>query len=300
MRRALRRVAETGEELRQQLSLTTRFGKELNCDALVVRLGPEGGGRGDMLMLILDVTEQVALQQNLIQSEKLSALGEIIAGVAHELNNPLTGIMGYSQVLLDSDLSEKNRSRMERVANEAERCRRVVQNLLSFARRHESEKAWRDLNEIVSETLALLQYQLRVDGIHVELDLEDGLPNVFMDAHQVQRVVLNLVNNAQQALAGCVGRDRKLTVATRRQGEFVAVAVKDNGPGIPRDKLSRVFDPFFTTKPLGEGMGLGLSVSYGIVQDHGGRILVESTVNAGTLFTVLLPLEPGDEAASDA
>ena len=274
---------------------TSGFGAAFNCDLTVVPLRRDLGCVDSLLILMTDMSSQVALQQSLVQSEKLSAIGEIVAGVAHELNNPLTGILGYAQLLLTAKVEPAIKARVEHIAGEAERCRRIVQNLLSFARHYESEKSLQNLNEVLSDTLALREYQLRIDGITVEVSLDPHLPNVLADPHDLQRVFLNIINNAQQALSGVEGREKRLTIRTCVQDECVNIVFADNGPGIPSNIRNRVFDPFFTTKGVGEGTGLGLSVSYGVVKEHGGQILLESKEGEGATFTIVLPIPEAPE-----
>jgi PAS domain S-box-containing protein len=285
-----------GKEARMTLSRATIFGSALNCELKVVPLTHRGGVSPDsLLLLITDLTSQVELQQNLIQSEKLSAIGEIVAGVAHELNNPLTGIIGYSQLVMSAKVDPGLKARLEHIASEAERCRRIVRNLLSFARHYESEKAPHNVNDILSEVLQLREYQIRIDGIDLQIDLDQDLPNVYVDGHELQRVFLNIINNAQQAL-GCVeDRPKKLAISTFEKDRCVHVRFHDNGPGIPEGIRTKVFDPFFTTKGVGEGTGLGLSVSYGVIKEHNGRIDLESNEGEGTCFTVVLPLPESDD-----
>ncbi len=275
-------------------SQTTAFGAAINCDMNVIPLRQEEGGCVDSLLILMtDLTSQIELQQNLIQSEKLSAIGEIVAGVAHELNNPLTGILGYAQLVMSAKVEPSLKSRLEHIVSEAERCRRIVQNLLSFARHYESEKSVHSANDILSEVLQLREYQIRIDGIELEVRCDAHLPNVYVDSHELQRVFLNIINNAQQALTAVEGRAKKLTISTFEKDNCVQIRFEDNGPGVPESIRSRVFDPFFTTKGIGEGTGLGLSVSYGVVKEHGGRIDLESKDGQGAAFTVVLPI-PGN------
>ncbi|MCX5757952.1 MAG: PAS domain-containing protein, partial [Candidatus Hydrogenedentes bacterium] len=278
--------------------VTSRFGAELHCDITVVPVRLESKRPDRLILLLADITVQVALQQNLIQTEKLSAIGEIVAGVAHELNNPLTGILGYAQLLNKGKVAPTVRSRLEHIMVEAERCRRIVQNLLSFTRHHDSEKSVCNINDVLNDTLQLREYQLRIDGIALSVALAEGLPSVVADIHEMQRVFLNIMNNAQQALATVEGGSKRLAIRTGVQGRFVEIVFHNNGPAIPEWARSKVFDPFFTTKGVGEGTGLGLSVSYGIVSDHGGRILLDVKEGEGVAFTVLLPLP--DKAGSSS
>ena len=287
---ALDATRETGEEVHCSVRMMTRFACALHADVVVTPLhGPSGGVEG-YLLLMLDITEQAILRQGLTRSEKLSALGRLMAGIAHEFNNPLTGILGYAQYLLNVVEERTVRERIERIVEESQRCRRLVQNMLSFAERGESEKSAQDINKLVKEILSLYEYQLQVDGIDVVTEFAAVLPPVKVAPQGIQRVFLNLLSNAHRAL-NAVGDQspRVLTLRTFLQNEKVHVTVTDSGPGIPGDHHAKVFEPFFTTLSQGEGMGLGLSVAYGIVEDHGGHLLVESTEGKGATFTVALP-----------
>jgi PAS domain S-box-containing protein len=233
--------------------------------------------------------ERRAMQEQLMQAEKLSALGELISGIAHELNNPLTGVMGYSQLLLGSAAAPEAKKEIEKIHREAVRCQKIVQNLLTFARRRAPERKTIDLNALVDATLELRAYQLKVDGIEVVRELDENLPPTLGDFHQLQQVFLNIINNAHHALLEA-GRPGRLVIRTSRGEGVVRVAVADNGPGISEEHLKKIFDPFFTTKEIGKGTGLGLSLSYGIVKEHEGRIEVASRPGAGATFTVELPI----------
>jgi two-component system NtrC family sensor kinase len=251
-------------------------------------------GRGDeadgMVLLLADITEQHVLQQKLLQSEKLSALGEMISGVAHELNNPLAAVMGYAQLLDSGVIADETRpEKIRTIHREAFRCQRIVQNLLSFARNQNPERRPTDLNDAARAVVRLLEYSLRVEDIETAMDLSPDLPAVMGDSHQLQQVLLNLVNNAHHALQE-VERPRRLGIRTTERDGRVVVEVEDNGPGIPPDKLGKVFDPFFSTKALGKGTGLGLSLAYGCITEHGGEIRVESPPGQGTRFTLELPV----------
>lgn len=235
------------------------------------------------------VTDLKQMQAQLIQTEKMSALGMLVSGVAHELNNPLTSVMGYTQLLLGRE-SEPERARMlEKVFAEAERAGRIVQNLLTFSRKHKSEKVLTDVNATVERVLDLRDYEFRVNNLEVVRRLAPGLVPVLADGHQLQQVFLNLITNAEQAINE-TGRPGRIEVETRNFGDWIRVTVSDNGPGIQPENLKRVFLPFFTTKDVGRGTGLGLSICYGIIQDHGGRIEVESRPEEGATFVVDVPI----------
>jgi len=252
-------------------------------------LGREGSAAG-WLELYYDVTTKREIQAKLLQGEKMAALGQLVSGIAHELNNPLTAIMGYAQLLLGHGLSVPQQSEAGKVFQEAERARRIVKNLLYFARETKPERTRVDLNEIVERTLALRSYEMRVENIVVECALAHGLPETMADPYQLQQVVLNLLMNAEQALLEDRGQGHVWIRTRRASGSRIALEISDDGPGIAPSISSRIFDPFFTTKPSGVGTGLGLSIVYGIVQQHGGEVTVESHRGAGAKFVVELPV----------
>lgn len=280
---------------RVRMNEETTFGAALNVDVTVVPLRHESEQPDRLLILMIDASNQAALQKTLLQSEKLSALGEIVAGVAHEMNNPLTGILGYAQLLLNSKLEGPVLARINSIVSEAERCRRIVQNLLTFSRQQNSQKSVQDVNEILSDTMSLREYQLHVDGIDVVMNLSPEVRPVVADPYDLRRVFLNIVSNAQQALATVSRPQKQLVVDTRMQDDSVHIRFADNGPGIPQTLHSKIFQPFFTTRAVGDGTGLGLSVSYGVVQNHGGHILLESKEGEGAAFTIVLPAAPRTE-----
>ncbi len=242
------------------------------------------------LELYYDVTGERQIQSKLLQTEKMAAVGQLVSGIAHELNNPLTAIMGYGQLLLGQGLAPEQFSEANRVFQEAERARRIVKNLLYFARENEPERTRVDLNEIVERTLALRSYELRVENILVECQLAGDLPDTMADPYQLQQVVLNLLMNAEQALLQERGQGNVKIKTRVADGHRIALEISDDGPGVPREIASRIFDPFFTTKPSGVGTGLGLSIVYGIVKQHGGEVTFENQSGGGARFVVELPV----------
>ncbi len=233
--------------------------------------------------------EKETLQIQLLQTEKLSALGQLISGVAHELNNPLTGVIGYSQLLSSQKCEEKIKRGLEKVYSEAKRCHRIVQNLLTFARKHKPEKQPISINDIIESTVELRSYQLRVDDITVEMSLSKDLPQTLGDFHQLQQVFMNIIINAHQAMKE-IDRPGVLSLKSTSDAGMILVEISDNGPGIPGEHVKKIFDPFFTTKPTGQGTGLGLSICYGIIEQHDGKIYVESAPGGGTTFSIALPV----------
>ena len=239
-----------------------------------------------------DISNEKLLQQQLIQSEKLSAIGELISGIAHELNNPLTGVMGYSQLLqMRGDLDDRAKDSLVKINNLATRCQRIVQNLLSFARKQKPERTLTSVNEILGRTVELRSYELQVNNIELVLELDPQLPRTIADAHQLQQVFLNVITNAEQAMLETRGRGR-LAIRTRNDiaGGRIVVEVTDDGPGIPEQHLTKIFDPFFTTKEVGKGTGLGLSLAYGIIKEHAGNIYARSRLGEGSTFVIELPV----------
>ncbi len=249
-----------------------------------------------IVVMVEDVTEQQALETQLVQSEKLAAVGQLVSGVAHELNNPLTSIAGLSEFLLEQkELGKKDRGHLQVIQEQAERAGRIVRNLLTFARKGGAERVPVDMNDVIRRTLSLTSYDLKLKDIVVERELSGTLPDVFGDRHGLQQVVLNLVTNAAHAVAeNPRERPREITVSTWFDGQ-VHLRVADTGPGIPDEIAQSVFTPFFTTKEPGKGTGLGLSITYSIVERHGGQITLEPrSPRGGAAFRVDLPPAPAD------
>jgi two-component system NtrC family sensor kinase len=249
-----------------------------------------------VLLVGRDMTSEREMRIRLMESDRLAAVGELVAGVAHEVNNPLSSISAFAQLLLrDGGLTAAQRDSIEVIKSETLRASQVVKDLLAFARRSEPQREPLDLNGVISRTLRLRGYQLTSNKVNVEIALATELPAVVGDARQLQQVCLNLVTNAIQAMATLGGGT--LFVSTRSDGPHVVLDMRDTGPGIPELARAHIFEPFFTTKGEGEGTGLGLSVSYGIITAHAGKIEVASSSAAGTTLRVTLPA--ASEAASD-
>jgi PAS domain S-box-containing protein len=245
------------------------------------------------LEIYRDITGQRLIQSKLLQTEKMAALGQLVSGIAHELNNPLTSIQGYAQLLLGRRSGPDRASDALRISQEAERAGRIVKNLLLFSREAKSERRAVRLNEVIERTLALRAYELKLENIDVELALDPGLPETLADAAQLQQAVLNLIVNAEQAIVMAREdevRDGRILIRSERlAGDRLAMHVSDDGPGIAPEIVPHIFDPFFTTKPAGVGTGLGLSIVYGIVQEHGGQIRVSSLPGHGATISIELP-----------
>ncbi|HKV48105.1 MAG TPA: ATP-binding protein [Candidatus Acidoferrales bacterium] len=243
--------------------------------------------------LFKDVTGERESETNLLQTEKMAALGRLVSGIAHELNNPLTTIMGYAQLLLGHGLSNSQLAEARNVYHEAERARRIVKNLLYFARENHPERTRVDLNDVVERALALRSYELRLENIAVICELAADLPPTMADPYQLQQVVLNLLVNAEHAMLEARGKGQvqiRTSCAGAGDERRLRLDIADDGPGIDPGIASRVFDPFFTTKPPGIGTGLGLSIVYGIIHQHGGEVTFESFPGEGAKFTLDLPV----------
>jgi PAS domain S-box-containing protein len=235
-------------------------------------------------------------QEQLLQSEKMAAVGQLISGVAHELNNPLTAILGYSQLLKSEELmNARGADYLEKLYKQAQRTHHIVQNLLSFARQHKPERTPVDLNQILEDTLTLREYDMNLNNIRIHRQFSNDLPPTGGDFHQLQQVFLNILNNAVDAI-GEKGGKGEIWVRTDVIENRVRTEITDSGPGV--QNTHRVFDPFYTTKPVGKGTGLGLSICYGIVKEHGGEIQVKNSPPRGATFSILLPIIPSEQKAA--
>lgn len=258
----------------------------------------EAGVRKGLLALARDVTREKELQSQLHQSERLKAMGEMVSGVAHELNNPLAGILGFAQLFLSQPTEQWSRRDIERIEANARRCRKIVENLLTFARQSRSERQAASVNEVIESVITLNEYQFRLDNVEMVREFDKRAPSVPLDVSRWQQVFVNLAQNAREAMVEAATPVRRITFTTRWKGAVIEIVVEDTGPGIPRHLLDRVFDPFFTTRERGTGLGLGLC--YGIVTDHGGTIDVQSEPGRGARFTIRLPCSTAAEEAPPA
>jgi len=239
------------------------------------------------------------LQQQLNLSSRLAAIGELSAGVAHQIDNPLTRIVGLSQRLLIKSIDEDAKRDLRRIHTEAMRAARVVQNLRTFARRHQPKKEYLDINEILGRTLELRAYELRTGGVELEIEFAPDIPKVIAGYQQIEQVFLNIILNAEQAMTEANGRG-KLAIKTERIEDCIRVSFADDGPGIPAEHLDKLFDPFFTTRGEKDGIGLGLSVCHGIMAEHGGRLYAKSRPRGGATFFVELPIVSEDVGNDEA
>jgi two-component system NtrC family sensor kinase len=263
-----------GNELQALLSSSCQF------DSGGEMLGCEG--------IIKDITQRRNMEQQLLQADKLASLGQLSAGVAHEINNPLGLILGYTQLMLreEPDASQKYED-LKTIEKHTRNCKTIVEALLNFARKTETKKVLVDVNCAIEQVITVIRHQFELSGIAVHTRYDPELPQVLGDTEKLKQVVMNLVMNARQSIS----QAGQITVSTRRDSgsHKIAITVEDTGSGIPPHVMTRIFDPFFTTKPTGQGTGLGLSVSYGIVKEHGGEITVASEPEKGSLFSVVLP-----------
>lgn len=242
-----------------------------------------------VIISVREITLQRRLEQQVVQSERLAAMGAMIGGVAHELNNPLTSILGVSELLQDTETNETSRKQLVMLQQQARRAAEIVQNLTYFARPPAPGKSRINLAEVVERTLNLHAYSLRKNNITVDFLRDTGLPYALGDPHQLMQVFLNLILNAEQAIREA--RDRgTLRIRMGKSGNSVWVSFQDDGPGIPQENLASIFDPFYTTKRPGRGTGLGLSICKSVLKEHNGSIEAANAPDGGAIFTVALPL----------
>ena len=259
-----------------------------------VNLSPMRDDQGQITSIVVvmtDITDAAVLRDKLVHAEKMAAVGQLVSGVAHEVNNPLTAILGFADLMMENPaLPESARKDLRVILQEAQRTKQIVQNLLSFARQMPPQRNAVQLNVILRRTIQLRSYDFNSHGVEVVEHLDEGLPDIIGDAHQLQQVFLNILNNAYDAVHA-VGRPARIEITTTKAGDAVEVSFRDNGHGITHP--DRIFDPFFTTKEVGKGTGLGLSICYGIVQEHSGEILAHNNPEGhGATFIVRLPAAP--------
>ncbi|HKR95263.1 MAG TPA: ATP-binding protein, partial [Candidatus Angelobacter sp.] len=259
----------------------------LNDPRDVTRVNAEELAKIELLAGDLAVTvDNAALHRQLARAEKLAAMGQLVAGVAHELNNPLTSIVGYTELISDDVPEGPARQKLDKMLREAQRMKRIIENLLRFARQNSLARKSANIEALLQDVLALREYHLHNHDIEVEIQIEAGLPHIALDEDQFKQILLNLLNNSIDALEG--NSPKRIRIAARYNNGRVTLCFDDNGYGFV--DLNRVFDPFYTTKPVGKGTGLGLSICYGIVKEHGGEIHAENLEPHGARIALELPV----------
>ena len=233
--------------------------------------------------------EKVELEQKAHLASRLASVGEMASGIAHEINNPLTAVIGFAQLLMDTDLPEEIKEDLVIINKEAQRAAGVARNLLTFARKHAPSKQPTNVNSIIEGVLTLRAYEQNVSNIQINTKLTSDLPEVMADYSQLQQVFINIILNAEAAMLEA-NNGGTLTITTQRFNHSIRASFADDGPGIAKENLDRIFDPFFTTKEVGKGTGLGLSVCHGIISEHGGKIYARSKPGSGATFVVELPI----------
>ncbi len=257
----------------------------------------ENGEINATLLVARNLTEEEVVRAEAIRAAQLAAIGELASGVAHEINNPINGIINYAQIILDMPEDKEAATNLKNIISEGKRIAGIVSNLLDFARRREEQVALSQINKIILNSLQLVDHLLKKDGITCSLDIANSLPPLMCNEQQLQQVVLNIISNARYALNKRYPKscpEKLLEIGACRQGKkqpYIQLTFTDHGVGIAPEIQNRLFDPFFSTKPKGEGTGLGLSISHGLIRDHGGTIKVESNPGVWTRFTIDLPLQ---------
>jgi C4-dicarboxylate-specific signal transduction histidine kinase len=268
---------------------------EISCDAKIKSLvsGSYDGGNEEtgstIHFLVKDIEQRRLMEKQMAQAEKLASIGQLSAGFAHEINNPLGIILGYTQLLLKNKGSEGERhDDLKTIEKNARSCKTIVEDLLSFARGSESKKELTGIHSIIDDVLSFMRHRTNLENIQISTDYDPQVPLMELDEKKIKQVFINLLMNARHAIdqTGTI----KITTGFNQEAGQLLVKITDSGHGIDKQNLSRIFDPFFTTKPTGKGTGLGLSVSYGIIKNHGGEIAVESEIGKGSTFTMTLPV----------
>jgi two-component system NtrC family sensor kinase len=282
-------VAAAGFCRNLECRVQSRYGENLTWLLSLTVSRKTDGVIGGFEGIAKDITHRKKMEQQLLQADRLASLGELSAGVAHEVNNPLGMILGYTQLLLRNEPKDtQDFQDLKIIEKHARNCKTIVEDLLKFARNAETTKGVLQVNDLLRQVISVVEHQFRLDNVTIETELDHSIPSLCADGERLKQVFMNLLMNAKQAMEG-QGRIRISTEHHSSRNE-VTVTVEDNGSGIPPRILEKIFDPFFTTKPTGEGTGLGLSVSYGIIKDHHGEIDVQSTPGKGSAFIITFPV----------
>ncbi|NJP36176.1 ATP-binding protein [Alkalicoccus luteus] len=290
-------ITQLFSHVRVETRLAQRLDERLTiqervCDVSSAPVPHAENGVSGIVFSIKDRTEQLQLEAQLIQSGKMAAMGEMAAGVAHELNSPLTAVIGNSQLLLrDTQTESPEHQLLTDIKNCGDRCRNIVRNLLTFARQDEYTMTSTSLNHAVQQALSLLYYQIERSQIHIETDFAPSLPDFHGNSQEIEQIIINLLMNARDALEESTVSEKRLTLRTFEKNDELHVTVTDNAGGIPPDRIESIFFPFFTTKEVSKGTGLGLSVSLGIAKEHGGTLRVVQSSAEGSTFQLTLPAE---------
>jgi two-component system NtrC family sensor kinase len=271
-----------------ELAVTSKDDREILLE-ITMRIRRQDRKPIGLHCIARNITQRRELERQLRQTEKLSTTGKLVAGVAHELNNPLTSIIGYATMLQRSDLPESYQEDLEVIFRQAQRARIIVRDLLTFARKFDLETVPIDINNIITGSLSLMKTQLQKHAINVVTSLDPNLPKTLVDSQQIEQVFVNLIINATQVL-NTVDGPRQITITSKQVNNIIHLSFADNGPGIPNNIINRIFDPFFTTKEVGQGTGLGLSICYGIISEHNGRIRAKNSPPGGAVFEIELPV----------
>ena len=284
---AKKALFEQNAQLTYNLRILTKDGRKIWISATGARIVHQGRLAG--LISFTDITEQKQQNERFMLADRLASIGELAAGAAHELNNPLTSVIGFSQLLMEKDISDDIRQDLTFINSEAQRAASITKNLLAFARKHKPVKRLNQINDIIEDVLKLRTHEHKIHDIKVEKQLAPGLPESMVDYFQMQQVFFNIVINAEYFMTEAHNRGT-LTITTQKQNGTVIITFTDDGPGIPLENLSQLFNPFFTTKATGKGTGLGLSICHGIVSEHGGKIHARSQPGEGATIFIELPI----------
>lgn len=287
-------------QLRQQVNvIAVAAGATILAAGLALTYSLRRSVVNPMAKMVTEAVSEREKQAKLYLTDRLASIGELASGIAHEVNNPLTSVIGFSQLVLEKGVPDDIKRDVETIHDEAQRAARVMKNLLTFARKHSPMKQLTDINGIIQKVLEIRAYEQRVNNIQVVSRLAPYLPEIMVDPFQMQQVFFNLTINAEHFMHQAHGKGT-LTIVTEKAGDIIRIYFADDGPGIPKEHMKRLFTPFFTTKETGKGTGLGLSICHGIVSEHGGRIYAQSEPGKGATFVVELPILTATDQAQAA